>query len=96
MVKTIHSYKSRAHKKEKNDLKKKFKLMNNAVFGKTIESMRKHRDIVLLTTQRRRNYLVSGPNYHTKIFFSESLLAIKMKRTQIFINKPVDLGLSVL
>ena len=83
-------------KKKKMISKKKFKLMKNAAFGKTIESVGKHRDIVLVTTQRRRNYLVSGPNYHTTIFFSESLLAIKMKRTQIFINKPVGLGLSVL
>ena len=51
-----------------------FKLMNNAVFGKTIENMRKHKNIKLVTTERRRNYLVS--KYHTTMFFTESLLAI--------------------
>ena len=73
-----------------------FKLMNNAVFGKTIENVRKHRDIKLVTTERRRNYLVSEPNFHTRKFFTEKLLAIEMNKTQILMNKPVYLGLSVL
>ena len=53
-----------------------FKLMNNAVFGKTMENMRKHRDIKLAITERGRKYLVPGPNYHTTKFFTENLLAI--------------------
>ena len=53
--------------------------MNNAVFGKTMENVRKYRDMKLVTTERRRNYLVSEPNYHTTNFFTESLLAIEMK-----------------
>ena len=56
-----------------------FKLMNNAVFGKTMENVRKHRDIKLVTTERRRNYLVSEPNYHTTKFFTEHLLELEMK-----------------
>ena len=47
--------------------------MNNAVFGKTMESMKKPRDIKLVITERRRNYLVSEPNYHTTKFFTEHL-----------------------
>ena len=70
--------------------------MNNAVFGKTMENVRKHRDIKLVTTERRRNYLVSEPNYHTTKFFTENLLAIEMKKTEILMNKPVYLGLSIL
>ena len=70
--------------------------MNNEVFGKTIENMRKNRNIKLVTTERRRNYLVSEPNYHTTKFFTENLLAIEMKKTEILMNKPVHLGLSIL
>ena len=70
--------------------------MNNAVFGKSLENLRKHRDIKLVTTERRRNYLVSEPNYHTKKFLIEHLLATEMKKTQIIMNKPVYLGLSIL
>ena len=73
-----------------------FKLMNYAVFGKTMENVRKHSDIKLVTKERRRNYLVSEPNYHTTKFFRENLLAIEMKKTQINMNKPVYLGLSIL
>ena len=53
--------------------------MNNAVFGKTMENVRKHRDIKLVTTGRRRNYLVPEPNYHTTNLFTEYLLTIEMK-----------------
>ena len=70
--------------------------MNNTVFGKTMKNMRKHRDIKLVKTERKPNYLVSGPNYHTKKFFTDNLLAIEMKKIQIYINKPVYLGLSML
>ena len=56
----------------KNDFEKAFfKLMNNAVFGKTTENVRKHRDMKLVTTDKRRNQLVSEPNYHTTKYFSE-------------------------
>ena len=61
--------------------------MNNAVFGKTIENVIKCRDIKLVRTERRRNYLVSEPNYHDTNFFTENLLAIEMKKTQILMNK---------
>ena len=70
--------------------------MNNAVFGKFMENVRKHRDIKLVTTERRRNYLLSQLNYRTTKFFKENLLALKMKKTEILMNKPVCLGLSIL
>ena len=54
--------------------------MNNAFFGKTKENVRKHRDVKPVTTERRRNYLVSEPNYHTTKFFTEHILAIEMKK----------------
>ena len=65
----------------KNDFEKDiFKLMNNAIFGKTMENERKHRGIKVVTTEMRRNYLVSEPNYHTKKFFTENVLAVEMKK----------------
>ena len=62
-------------------LKKIFlKLMNKTVFGKIVENVRKYRDINLVTTERRSNYLVSEPNYYTTKFFTEHLLAKEMKK----------------
>ena len=68
----------------KNDFEKDFfKLMNNVVFGKTMENIRKHRDIKLVTTEKRRNKLVSEPNYHTINYISEDLSIIEMKKTKV-------------
>ena len=68
--------------------------MNNAVFGKTMKNVK---DIKLVTTEKRRNYLVLEPNYQNTKFFTEYLLSTKIKKkTQIFINKPFYLGLSIL
>ena len=61
-----------------------------------MEKVRKYRDIKLVATESRRNYLVSEPNYHTIKFFTENLLAIEMKKFQIFMNKSVYLVLSIL
>ena len=73
-----------------------FKLMNDSVFGKTMENVRKHRDIKLVKTDKKRNQLVSEPNYHTTKWFSENLLAIEMKTIKVKMNKPVYIGLSIL
>ena len=67
--------------------------MNNSVFGKTMENVRNHRDIKLVTTNKRRNQLVSEPNYHTKKWFLMDLLAIEMNKIKTKMNKPVYLGL---
>ena len=81
----------------KNDLEKDlFKLMNNSVFGKTMENIRKHRDTKLVTTDKKRNKLVSEPNYHTINLISEDLSIIEMKKTKVKMNKPIYLGLSIL
>ena len=69
--------------------------MINSVFGKTIENVRKHRDIKLVTTDKRRNQLVSEPNYYTTKYFSVNLLAIEMKKIKVKVNKPVYLGLPI-
>ena len=54
--------------------------MTNEIFGETMENMRKHRDVKPVTTERKRNFLVSESNYHTTNFFAETLLAIEMKK----------------
>ena len=80
----------------KNEFEKDFfKLINNSLFGKTMENMSNHRDIKLVTTNERRNKLVSEPNYHTSKQFSENLLAIEMKKTKVKMNKPVYLGQAI-
>ena len=84
-------------KEAKNDFEKDFfKLMNNAVFGKTMENVRKHRDIKLVTTDKRRNQLASEPNYHTTKYFSENLMAVEIKKSKVKLYKPIYLGMSIL
>ena len=67
--------------------------MNNSIFGKTMENVRKHRDIKSVTTDKRKNQLVSEPNYHKTKFISKNLMAIEMKKTKAKINKPIYLGM---
>ena len=70
--------------------------MNNVVCGKIMENVRKHKDIKLVTADKRRNQLASEPNYHTAKFFSEILMAIQMKKTKAKMSKPIYLGISIL
>ena len=70
--------------------------MNNAVFGKTMENVRKHKDIKLVITDKRRNQLVAEPNYHAIKGFSENEVAIEMKKAKVKMNKPEYLGFSIL
>ena len=70
--------------------------MNHTVFGKTMEDVRKDRDIKLVPTETRRNCLVSEPNYLSTKDFSDKLLTIEMKRTWILMNKSVYFGLSII
>ena len=70
-------------KKAQNEFEKNFfKLMNNSVFGKTMENVRNHRDIKLVTSDKRRKWLVSEPSYHLHKKFSHHLMAIEMKKQE--------------
>ena len=81
----------------KNDFEKGFfKLLNNAVFVKTMENVRKHRDIKLVTTDKRRNQLASEPNYDAAKYFSENLMAIEMKKRKVKTIKSIYLSMSIL
>ena len=84
-------------KKANNDFEKDFfKLMNNAVFGKTMTNVRKHRDIKLVKTDKKRNKLVSEPNFHTMKLIDNNLAIIEMRKVKVKMNKPIYLGLSIL
>ena len=96
-LKTYIDMNTELRKIAKNDFEKDFfKLMNNAVLGKTMENVRKHRDIKLVTTVKNKSKLVPEPNYHTMNYISENLSIIEMKKTKIKMNKPIYLGLSIL
>ena len=82
---------AKLRKEAKSEFEKDlFKLMSNSVFGKTMENVRKHRDIKLVTTKERRNKLVPERNYYTTKLFSDNLLAVEMKKTKVKTNKPVQ------
>ena len=84
-------------RKATNDFEKDFfKLMNNAVFGKTMENVRKHRDIKLVKMDKKRNKLVSEPNFHTMKLIDNDLAIIEMRKVKVKMNKPIYLGLSIL
>ena len=84
-------------KKATNDFEKDFfKLMNNAVFGKTMENVRRQRDIKLVKTDKKRNKLVSEPNFHTMKLIDNNLAIIEMRKVKVKMNKPIYLRLSIL
>ena len=81
----------------KEDFEKDFfELMNKAVFGKTMENISNHRDIKLVTTDKRRNQLASEPNYHMTKHYSENLATREMRKTKVEMNKPIYLGMLIL
>ena len=96
-LKEYINFNTELRKKATNDFEKDFfKLMNNAVFGKTMENVRKHRDIKLVKTDKKRNKLVSEPNFYTMKLIDDNLAIIEMKEVKVKMNKPIYLGLSIL
>ena len=84
-------------KEAKNDFEKEFfKLMNNSVFGKTMENVRNHRDTKVLTSDKRRSILASEPNYDSTRYISKDLLIMEMKKVEVKMNKPKYLGQAIL
>ena len=92
-MKTYINMNTKLRMEAMNDFEKDFvKLVNNAVFGKTSENVRNHRDIKIVTTNKQRSKYASEPNYHTTKRISENLLIMEMKKTEVKMNKPVYLG----
>ena len=83
-------------KPAKNDFEKDFfKLMNNSAYGKTMENVRNHRDIRVVTTNKRRSILASEPNYHSTKYISKDLLIMETKKAKVRMNKPIYLGQAI-
>ena len=80
-------------KDAKNDF---FKLMNNTVFGKTMENIRNHRDIKLVTSGKQRSILASEPNYHLSKCISKDLMIMEMRNVEVKMNMPMYLGQAIL
>lgn len=87
-------------KKAKNSFDKNlYKLMSNAIYGKSLENLRDHVDIKLKNKWDGRygvKVLIAKPNFKKRTIFSENLVAIEMERTEIFMNKPIIIGASIL
>ena len=83
--------------KAKNEFEKNFfKLMNNSVFGKTMENIRNRVDVKLVNNKKRAEKLSAKPNFKHCNTFSEDLVAIHMKKTKLDFDKPVYLGMCIL
>ena len=83
--------------KAKNDFEKDFfKLMNNSVFGKMLENIRKHKNIKLVTTEEKYLKIVMKPNFKSGVLFGENLMGCEMGKIKIIMKKPVYLGQAIL
>ena len=81
----------------KNNFEKDFfKLMNNSVFGKTMENIRNRVNIKLVNSEEKFKKLVAKPNYESRKIFNENLVSVHMKKTSLTMNKPVYLGMCIL
>jgi hypothetical protein len=80
-----------------NDFEKDFfKLMNNSVFGKTMENIENRVDVRLVTDRDQAIKLAAKPNYDSRTIFDENLIAVHMKKTKLKYDKPIYLGMCIL
>ena len=83
--------------KADNDFEKDYyKLLNNSFYGKTMENVRKHRDIRLVNNKNRRSKIASEPNYNGTKYISEDFLIMELKKRDVYMNKPLYLGQAIL
>ena len=96
-LKTYIDFNTQPRTAATNDFEKDFfKLMNNSVFGKTMENIRKHRNIKLVTTEDKYLRTVMKPNFISGVLFGEKLMGCEMGKTKVVMNKPVYLGQAIL
>ena len=96
-LKTYIDFNTQLRKVATNDFEKDFfKLMNNSVFGKTIENIRKHRNIKLVTTEEKYLRTVMKPNFKSGVLFGENLMGCEMGKIKVVMNKPVYFGQAIL
>ena len=92
-LKTYIDYSTQLRTAATNDFRKDFfKLMNNSVFGKTMENIRKHRNIKLVTTEEKYLHMVMKPNFKSRVLFGENLMGCEMGKIKVVMNKPVYLS----
>ena len=96
-LKTYIDFNTQLRTKAKNDFEKDFfKLMNNPVFGKMMENIRKHRNIKLVTTEEKYLHTVMKPNFKSGVQFDENLMSCEMGKIKVVMDKPVYLGQAIL
>ena len=96
-MKTYTMLNTRLRKEAKNEFEKDFfKLMNNSVFGKTMENIRNHKDMKLVKSDKKYRKHVMKPNFKDGHLFSKHLYAVEMGKREITMNKPVYLGQAIL
>ena len=96
-LKTYIDFNTQLRTAATNDFEKDFfKLMNNSVFGKTMENIRKHRNIKLVTTEEKYLLTVMKPNFKSGVLFGENLMGCEMGKIKVVMSKPVYLGQAIL
>ena len=96
-MKTYIDFNAQLRTKATNDFEKDFvKLMNNSVFGKTMDNIRKHRNIKLVTNEEKYLKTIMKPNFKSGVLFGENLMGCEMGKIKVAMNKPVYLGQVIL
>ena len=96
-MKPFIDFNTKLRTKAKNDFEKDFfKLMNSSVFGKTMEKIRKHRNIKLVTTEEKYLKTIMKPNFKSGVLFGENLMGCEMGKVKVIMKKPVYLDQAIL
>ncbi|XP_033753110.1 uncharacterized protein LOC117336607 [Pecten maximus] len=96
-LKTYIDYNTEKRKQSRNNFEKDFyKLMNNSVFGKTMENLRKRMDVKLVNSEKKAMKLTCKPTFHEFRIFSEDLVGVHMLKQKLYLNRPIYVGFSIL